>query len=97
RVDTTAHHHDGELHAALGALDRGARFGPSDPATLHHDPLAPIHELRAPGHQVHHEVAVGFAEPNHGAGGQGVEHELCGGTRLETGRTGEHLGTDDRI
>ena len=61
---------------------------------LHQDPLAPVHQLVVPGPQVHHEVAVDLAEPDHRPGGEGVEHELGGGARLHPGRAGDDLGTD---
>ena len=67
---------------AVGAIYSG-RF--------HDDALAPVDQLVVPGPQVHHQVAVGLAEPDHGAGGECVQHELRGGSRLHSGGAGDDL------
>ena len=51
-------------------------------------------QLRVGGLQVHHQVAVGLAQPDHRAGGEDVEHQLGGRARLHPGGAGDDLGPD---
>jgi hypothetical protein len=55
---------------------------------VHHDPLTAVDQLGIGGLQIHHQVAVGLAEADHGAGREGVEHQLGGRPRLHPGGPG---------
>src|SRR2546422_8521444 len=46
-------------------------------------------------HQVHHEVAIRAAEPDHRAGGERVEDELRGGTGLHASRPRQGFGRSE--
>ena len=95
-VHTAPRHHDGGLDPAIGALQHLRRRRPArSPGRFHHDAMAPVLELRVRGAKVDHEVAVGLAQPDHRAGGDGVEHELGGGAGLHPGGAGDHLGPDE--
>ena len=61
---------------------------------LHDDALTPVDQLVVPGPQIHHQVAIGLAHPNHRAGRERVEHQLGGGAALHPGRAGDDLGAD---
>ena len=89
-----AGHDDRGLHAALRRIDGIPRRDPVQAGRLHHDPLAPIDQLVVPGPEIHHQVAVGLPESDHGAGGDRIEHQLGGGSRLHSGRAGHDLGPD---
>jgi hypothetical protein len=86
-------HHDRGAHAPAGGADRGAGRFPGRAGDFHDDPFAPVHQFRVGGPQVHHQIAVGLAQANQGAGGEGVEHQLGRGARLHAGRAGHHFGT----
>src|SRR6185295_8652512 len=46
---------------------------------------------------VHHQAAVGLAQQHEGGGGDGVEGDLGGGARLQTGGAGDHLGAGGEL
>ena len=69
-------HYDRELDALAGALEKFAGFIARNTAHFHYDPLTPIDELVVGSAEIDHQIAVRFAEPDHGAGGDGIEHEL---------------------
>src|SRR4051794_10767050 len=62
---------------------------------LYNSPSA-VGKLRIGSAQIHHQVTICLAEPNHCSGAQHVEHELGGRPRLHTCRTADHLRTDHR-
>ena len=63
-----------------------------DPTRLTDDPDAPIHQFPAPRLDIHHEVPVHLAQPDHHAGGERVEDELRRGARLHSRGTRDDLG-----
>ena len=82
------------LTLPAGRVEDRAGLVATEPGGLHQDALAPVDQLVVPGAEIHHQVAVGLAEPDHRAGGERVEHQLGGGARLHPGRAGDDLGTD---
>ena len=59
---------------------------------LGQDPDHPAVQLRVLGDHAGHQVGVGVPEPDHGRGGERVEHQLLGGAGLHPGGAGQHLG-----
>src|SRR6185436_10156289 len=95
-ADSTLLHHDGELDALSSGLQQSRRFFAGHTADFHHDALAAIDQLVVGGAEIDHQIAVGLAEPDHRAGGDGVEHEFGGGTGFHPGRSRNDFGADDR-
>src|SRR6267143_1973539 len=89
-------HDDCRLDALVGLFQEFLRLIARDSANLHHDPLAPVDELVVRGAEIDHEVAVRLSEPDHRAGGDGVEHELGRGSRLHARGARHRLRPYDR-
>src|SRR5438105_7954081 len=89
-------HDDRELDALVSPLQQFCRFIARHSANFHHDALAPIDQFVVGGAKIDHQIAVGFAEPDHGAGGDRVEHQFRCGACLHACRSSHHFGADDR-
>src|SRR5437764_10435549 len=89
-------HYDGELDALGGAIEKRRRLFARHAADLHHNALAAVDQLVVGGAQIDHQIAVGFAESDHRARGDGVEDELGRRTRFHPSRSCYNFGADDR-
>src|SRR6185503_12989723 len=94
-ADSTLLHHDGELDALSSGFQQSRRFLAGHTADFHHDALAAIDQLVVGSAEIDHQIAVGLAEPDHRAGGDGVEYELGGSAGLHPGRSRHDFGADD--
>src|SRR5450759_143206 len=94
--DSLLLHHDRKLDALVRALEELRRFISRHSADFHHNSLAPVDELVVRRAEVDHQIAVRLAEPDHGAGRDGIEHELGRGPGFHPRRASDDLGADDR-
>src|SRR4051794_32969993 len=63
-----ASHHYRRLHASISGRDDLLCGTAIEPGCLHDDPPTSVDEFVIPGPQVHHQVAIDLAEPDHGTG-----------------------------
>ena len=97
QIDFAVVHHDSRFDLSLGALEQGLGPAARQVRQLHYDPRGTVAQLVVHGPQIDHEIAVDFAQLDHGGRGQRVEHELGGGAGFHPRGTGDDFRAHDRI
>ena len=95
-VDIERLHHDRQFDAAVGSRQYSTRPFTRDAGDHHHDPLGAVSEFDVRRAHIDHQVAVAFANANHGAGCEHVADHLGRGSGFHACRTGQRLWPHDR-
>src|SRR5919112_167877 len=64
-TDASSGHDDRGFDTALGRVDHGPRGTAVQARGLHDNPLTAVNQFLVPGPQIHHQVPVGLAQPDH--------------------------------